>query len=368
VTFTEIFNDVPDPRDFTSQHKLIDILFVVFAAMLCGAVHCTEMSLFAAARLELLRRFVPLEHGAPSHDTISRVLRALDPAAFNAAFVRFMTTFGEALEEEGSIRHVAVDGKALRRAVEKASAHMPPMMVTVFASSTFMSLAQTVAGAGGEAEAAVAALKLISLEGAIVTGDALHCNQAMTKAVIEGGGDYVFALKANRSKLFAEANAALDAAQRRRGTVFCESEQETAHGRIERRRAFIVPFAPGPSKTPLAGLVAVARVESSRTVDGRTERQARCFALSLLLSAAEALDITRRHWSIENQLHGRLDVMMREDDTRTRKDNGPANQALLRKLALNVLRADPRKIPMTHKSLFARWNDGGLIELMTHVR
>lgn len=367
MTFAEVFKDVPDPRDFNSQHDLIDILFIAFAAMLCGATHCTEIALFAKGRLDLLRQFIPLKNGAPSHDTFSRVFNTLDQAAFNAAFVAFMAAFGAALEKTPSDRHVAVDGKALRRAYAKGAAHMPPIMVTVFESGAFMSLAQTVAAKGGEAEAAIAALKLISLQGAIVTGDALHCNHAMTKTIVEGGGDYVLAVKANRSKLRRQADEALDAAQKRPRTAYAETE-ETGHGRIERRRAFVAPFAQSPSKRPLVGLVAVARVESSRTVNGKTEHQARCFALSRWMSPTEVLDIVRRHWSIENQLHGRLDVMLGEDQTRTRKKNGPANMSLLRKLALNVLRADPRPIPMTHKALLARWNDNELLALMTHVR
>ena len=145
MVFLDIFGEVPDPRDFTAQHELPEILFVALAAVLCGATHCTEMALFAESRLDLLRQFIPLEHGAPSHDTFSRVLAALDPVAFNAAFMRFMTAFGQQARIDVPKGQVAVDGKSLRRAYAKGCAHMPPLVVTVFASETFMSLAQAVA-------------------------------------------------------------------------------------------------------------------------------------------------------------------------------------------------------------------------------
>ena len=160
----DILDEVPDPRRFNAAHDLTDILFVALAAMLCGATQATQMAFFAQERLELLRQFVPLEDGAPSHDTFSRVFRALDPEAFNAAFSRLMSAFGEAARKQ-PVGQVAVDGKSLRRAYEKGRAHMPPLVVTVFDCETFLSLSQAVAGSGGEAEAAIRAVELLSLKG-----------------------------------------------------------------------------------------------------------------------------------------------------------------------------------------------------------
>jgi predicted transposase YbfD/YdcC len=368
MTFLEAFGEVPDPRDYTARHPLAEVLFVAFAAVLCGATHCTEMALFARARLDLLRQFVPLSHGPPSHDTFSRVLNALDPIAFNAAFGRFMAAFGEAAG--AAARHVAVDGKSLRRAYEKGASCMPPLVVTAFECETFMSLAQTVAGEGGEAEAAVRAVELLSLKGAIVTADALHCHKRMSEAVIAAGGDYVLAIKANQSKLAKAANAALDAA-RTDGQIRIHESVAQAHGRREVRRAFVIPFSAPPSKTDkaLVGLRAVARIETERTVDGQDPvRTVRCFALSRRIKADDLLALVRSHWAIENHLHWQLDVLFREDDSRTRKKNGAANLALLRRCALNVLRSDPEDIPLSHKRLKARWSDHDLLLLMTHMR
>jgi predicted transposase YbfD/YdcC len=303
----------------------------------------------------------------PSHDTFSRVLGALDPTAFNAAFMRFMAAFGEQARIDVPKGQVAVDGKSLKRAYAKGCAHMPPLMVTVFACETFMSLAQTAAHEGNEAQAAIEALKLLSLKGLTVTGDALHCHRRMTQTVRDGGGDYVLAIKGNQSKLALEANAALDKAATSKRTRVHQTEDDT-HGRHEVRRAFVIPFAQTPGKNALIDLRAVARVESWRTVNGKTTHKVRCFALSRKMPADELLATVRRHWSIENELHWQLDVLLREDNIRGRKNNSAANHAILRRLTLNILRADPEKIPLSHKRLQARWTDHNLLALLTHMR
>jgi len=367
MLFVDAFTDVPDPRDCTSQHDLVDILFVAFAAMLCGGTHCSDMELFGQSRLELLRQFVPLKNGAPSHDTFSRVFRILDPTAFEAAFRRFMAAFGQGARQDAGPRHLAVDGKSLRRAYDKGRSHMPPLVVTVFACDTFMSLAQVVAAKGGEAAAAIEALNLLSLKGAIVTGDALHCHRAMTKTVREGGGHYVLAIKGNQSKLAREAAAALDRAATNPRTRVHQTD-EKAHGRHEKRRATVTAYRPAASPKALIGLVAVARIEVWRTLGDKTTHQVRTYALSKVMRPDEVMHITRSHWAIENNLHWSLDVVMAEDQTRNRKDSGPANLAVLRRLSLNVLQADPRDIPLSHKRLLARWENDQLLKLMTHVR
>lgn len=367
MTFLDVFGEVPDPRDFTTQHPLPEILFVAFAAMLCGATHCTEVALFAKARLDLLRQFIPLAHGAPSHDTFSRVLAALDPVAFNKAFMRFMAAFGAQARIDVPKGQVAIDGKSLRRAYAKGCAHVPPLVVTVFACETFMSWSQAVAGKGGEAQAAIEALKLLSLKGFIVSGDAAHCHRRATQTVRAQGGDYVLAIKGNQSKLAQQANAALDQAAANPRTRFHQSEEQ-AHGRQEWRRAFVIPFNQTPGRNALVDLCAVGRVESRRTVDGKTTYNSRCFALSRKMTAQQLLTVARRHWSIENHLHRQLDVLLCEDQIRSRKNNAPANLAILRRLTLNVLRAEPENIPLSHKRLKARWTDQDLLHLLIHVR
>ncbi|MES0003515.1 ISAs1 family transposase, partial [Mesorhizobium sp. M0051] len=255
MVFLDVFGEVPDPRDLTAQHPLPEILFVALAAVLCGATHCTEMELFARNRLDLLRQFIPLERGAPSHDTFSRVLAALDPVALNDAFMRFMAAFGAQARIDAPKGQIAIDGKSLRRAYAKGLSHMPPLVVTVFGCETFMSLAQTVAQKGGEVQAAIAALELLSLKGLTVTADALHCHRRMTQTIRDGGGHYAIAIKANQSKLAAEANTALDKAAAGKATKFHQTKED-AHGRHEVRRAFVIPFVQPPGKNALVDLCA----------------------------------------------------------------------------------------------------------------
>jgi predicted transposase YbfD/YdcC len=262
---------------------------------------------------------------------------------------------------------VAVDGKSLRRAYDRGCAHMPPLVVTVFSCQTFMSLSQSVAKAGGEAGAALAALNLLSLKGCIVTADALHCHRRFAKAVRDAGGQYALAIKGNQSKLAQEANAALDEAAHRCRAALCTT-RHNRHGRHEVRRALVVPFVQAPSRNALVDLRAVARIEAWRTQDGSTTHKVRTFALSKRLPPSQVLALVRRHWAIENSLHWPLDVLMAEDQTRTRKNNGPANLAVLRRLALNVLRADPETIPLSHKQLKAKWDNASLLSLITHMR
>jgi predicted transposase YbfD/YdcC len=364
----DVLDEIPDPRGYNAVHDLTDVLFVALAAMLCGATHCTDMAWFAQMRLELLRQFVPLRGGAPSHDTFSRVFRALEPEAFNRAFSRLMSAFGAQARQDVA-RQVAIDGKSLRRAYEKGRAHMPAMVVTAFDCETFLSLSQevAVAGEGGEAEAAIRAVQLLSLKGALVSGDALHCHQRMTQAVRSRGGHYLLAIKGNQSKLAKEANAALDAAAARPRIAIAETH-DIAHDREELRRCLVTRLRQSPGPKTLEDLVAVARVERWRTVGDKTEHTLHAYALSALMSPADVLQAVRKHWGIENRQHWQLDVLLNEDDTRTRKDNAPATLAALRRLCLNVLRADPRKIPMSHKRLQASWGQEDFLTALTHMR
>lgn len=364
----DVLDDIPDPRGYNAVHDLTDVLFVALAAMLCGATHCTEMAWFAQTRLELLRQFVPLRSGAPSHDTFSRVFRALDPDALNRAFSRLMSAFGAQARQDVA-RQVAIDGKSLRRAYEKGRSYMPALVVTAFDCETFLSLSQevAVAGGGGEAEAAIRAVEILSLKGALVSGDALHCHRRMAQAVRARDGHYLLAIKGNQSKLASEAKAALDSAASKPRTPIAETH-DVAHDRDEVRRCFVTRFRQSPGPNALEDLTAVARVERWRTVGDKTEHTVHAYALSKLMAPADVLRAVRNHWRIENNLHWQLDVLMNEDANRSRKDAVPATTAALRRLSLNILKADPRKIPMSHKRLQASWGQDDFLRALIHMR
>lgn len=366
MLFVSVFGEISDPRDWSTRYDLTEMLFVSLAAVLCGAQSCTEIAQFGKSRLELLRQYIPLEHGVPSHDTFSRVFRLLDPKELNAALVRFMAAFGEAMQLQAK-GVVAVDGKSIKGAYERGQAHMPKLVASVYACDTFLTLSQAVAEEGGEVEAAIQALKLLSLEGCVVTADALHCHRLMTQTIRTTGADYALAIKANQSKLYEEASTALDLAARNPFTPSHES-RDCDHDRLERRRAIVIPFAQSPGKKNLVDLRAVARVDAWRTLNGKTSHQVRHFALSREMPPEEVLSATRSHWRIENNLHWQLDVCFREDAARTRKDHGPANLAAVRRIALSILKAHPAKISLNLKQQRAAWEPDFLTELMTHVR
>jgi predicted transposase YbfD/YdcC len=361
--FAECFSELPDPRADNALHDLTEILFIALLATLCGATACTDMALFARLKAYLWEDVLVLENGLPSHDTFSRVFRMLDPAAFEKAFQRFMKAFAQGAKIKQPKGVIALDGKALRRGYERGKSHMPPVMVTAWAAQTRMALANVLAPNNNEAAGALQLLELLQLKGCVVTADALHCHRAMAKAIVARGGDYVLAVKDNRPALLADAKAAIRAAERKGKPSLTTAD--AAHGRKEKRKALVAPVKDMAQKHDFPGLKAVARITSKRGKDKTVERY---FLMSKAYSRKDVLSIVRTHWSIENGLHWPLDVVLDEDLARNRKDNGPANLAVLRRLALNIARAHPDTTSLRGKLKRAGWNDGFLFELLSHMR
>ena len=363
--FFVIFESVPDPRDINARHDLREILFIALAAMLCGAETCVEMAEFGRKREALLRTILELKHGPPSHDTFSRVFRRLDPAALEETFIRFMEAFRQTLGPVVGRPVLAVDGKSLKGAYEKGRAHMPPMMVSVWGTAMRMTLAQTRAGEGGEAEAAVALLARVSLKGCVVTADAIHCDRRVVATIKQRGGDYVIALKLNQRKLHADVVTLLEQAGPRGRTA---ETREDGHGRHE-WRAILVVAAPGLAAAHrFKGLTTVARVTAERTIDGKTSREERLFIASRRFQPFDFLEIVRKHWDIENGSHWQQDVVFHEDLARNRKDNGPQNLALLRRLTANIHKNNPDKASTKVKRLKAAWDEDYFLHALTHVQ
>ncbi len=355
--FTNCFGEMEDPRAGNARHDLLELLFVALAAVLCGAEDCTDMAAFARAKLDVLRRVVKLEHGVPSHDTFSRVFRLLKPEPFEAAFAKFTAAFSGALKGV-----VAIDGKALRGAYERGRKTCPLHLVNVWAAEAKVVIGQRLAPNRNEALGAQQALALLNLEGCIVTADALHCRADTAQIILDVGGDYALAVKANQPTLLAMAQAAVEAADPSGEAL---QQPAKAHDRMEARAAIVVPF----SDSNFPGLAAVARVETYCKRAGRPEPViVRYFLLSTILTAQRMLEVARTHWTIENQLHWVLDVTLREDAARSRTDHAPQNLALIRKLALNILRQHPEKASIKTKTKKAGWNDDFLLSLFGHMR
>lgn len=363
--FRRIFRRVADPRADNTQHNLLEVLVIALAAVLCGAESCSDMAEFGRAKEGLLRRFLRLEHGIPSHDTFSRVFRLLDPRAFEQAFRRFTAAFakGNGLALTGV---VAVDGKAVRGAYERGQSSTPLHMVNAWAVGARLVLAQGQAPGRNEALGALEVLALLSLNSCIVTADALHCHRAFAGKVLERGGNYVLALKENQSAIHADAERLF---RRPRQPSVAEHLEPATHDRREWRRAVVVRNTSLAIKHDFPGIVAVARVTCRRRPKGgRSEPLVRYFLLSKYLPAKRLLRVVRSHWSIENQMHWTLDVVFDEDGNRARKDHAPENLAVLRALALNLLRVHPAKISMRQKVKRAGWDDAFLLSILSHMR
>jgi predicted transposase YbfD/YdcC len=361
-----IFRQVRDPRDFNARHDLSAMLFIALAATLCGAKSCVDIADFAEANQSELSDIVDLPHGAPSHDCFSRLFRLLDPDQLARALAAFAGALRDSLGLGSPQGVVAVDGKRLRGGYERGRAFMPPLLVSVWDAETRLSITARAAAGGNEVAATLAALKGIVLKGCIVTGDALHCHPAMATVVREREADYALKLKANHAPLFACAEAAFRAADAS-GKLAVFACSDSGHDRREHRSASVIAVPKAAPAFP--GLAALGRIESERVcVDGKRSHEVHYVVLSRRLAPQRLLEVVRAHWSVENHLHRQLDVVFFEDNARTRKNYAPANLSIIRRMALDILRAHPDPRSPARKMKRALWSRPFFYELFTHMR
>jgi predicted transposase YbfD/YdcC len=335
------FADVPDPRTGNAtRHDFLEVLTMALTASVCGAETCVDFADFAADREALFRSFLKLDNGLPSHDTFSRLFRLLDPSAFATAFSTFLDRLGE--KGEGVL---AIDGKTLRRSFDRAASRSPLHVVSAFASERRLVLGQAAVGeTGNEITAARDLLALLDLDGLLVTGDALHCQSETAQLIAGKGGDWLFALKANRPALHAAVAAFF--ADPESDLSPAHATTDANHGRTEVRRHHVAHdidwlFSDRryTDEPRLPGLQTIAMVEAEVERDGKITINRRFYVSSARLTPEAFAKAVRAHWSIENSLHWVLDMAFDEDRARNRKDNGPENLTILRKLALNGLPA-----------------------------
>jgi predicted transposase YbfD/YdcC len=366
--FAAVFADLEDPRTGNAKrHELLEILLIGLCTVLCGGETCTDMVRFGRAKHTFLEEVLTLRHGIPSHDTFSRVFRLLDPAQFQACFLTFMRRFAE-----GCQGVVALDGKTLRRSFDRASSTSPLHLVSAWAVEQRLVLGQmAVEDKSNEITAVPQLLKMLCLKGVVVTADALNCQREIAAQIIEQGGDYVLALKANQGTLFADVQLFVD--DPKTPLAWAESV-DGDHGRIEVRQAALSPdIAWLQEHHAWPGLRAIGKVTAARETPAKTSMETRYFLMSQILTPDRFLAVVRAHWGIENGLHWVLDVTMNEDQMRNRKDNGPENLALLRRLALNLAKLEPSKDSMRGKLKRAGWDNHFLAQMLAqfaapHVR
>ena len=348
--FVACFAEVVDPRRDNARHDLHELLMIALCTLLSGGEDCSDMALFGEIKAPYLRQFLRLRHGTPSHDTFSRVFRLLDPKAFEACFTRFMRRFAESLRGV-----VAVDGKTLRRSFDRVAGKSPLHMVHAWSAEQRLLLGQVaVDGKSNEITAVPKLLKMLSLKGCIVTADALNCQRVIAAQVVEQGGDYVLALKGNQGSLHDDVRCFFE--DPARTAEIAHTTVDGDHGRIETRTSLIsTDIAWLQERHAWPGLAAIGRVLRTREVSARVSTETAYYLLSTPLSAEHFGAVARAHWGVENGLHWVLDVTMNEDQARTRKDHGPQNIALLRRLALNLAKLEGSKGSMKAKRMRAAW-------------
>jgi predicted transposase YbfD/YdcC len=360
------FASLPDPRVKRNRlHNLCDMIAIALCAVICGADSWEDVAEYGRTKQAWLKTFLCLEHGIASHDTFNRVFRVLKPKSFQACFGRWM----QSLVEATAGRVVAIDGKTLRHAFDRASSQSALHMIGAWAVANGVSLGQQAVGdKTNEITAVPELLKLLELNGAIVTYDAMGCQKEIAQAIRDQGADYVLAVKGNQPRLYEDVLATLeDAFEGRRGETYQQRvTHDNGHGRDERREYVVVRDVTKIRDRELwSDLRAVAMVNCERTANGKTTNESRYYITSSTASLRQLAEAIRGHWGIENSLHWSLDVTFGEDAHCLRKDHGPENMATLRRAALSLVKQErDEKGSLRRKRLRAGWNNAYLEKLL----
>jgi predicted transposase YbfD/YdcC len=364
----EHFSVIDDPRiDRSKLHKLIDILVIAICATVGGAEGWEDFELFGNCKLDWFKSFLELPNGIPSPDTFRRVFARLDPIQFQQAFLGWVRSVTHLTDGEV----VAIDGKQLRRSHDSASGKSAVAMVSAWAEENRLVLGQVrVDEKSNEITAIPELLRVSEIAGCIVTTDALGCQTEIAAAIIDKQADYALAVKGNQGNLFEDVVGYFDWALTEGGKQTTYAIAETVdgdHGRVEVRRCYATDDIEWlRRKGEWKGIRSIAMIESERSVAGQVaSRERRYYISSLEADAKELNRVIRGHWSIENSLHWVLDIAFREDDSRIRKDHGPENVAMLRHIALNLLKQDQSiKVGIKSKRKNAGWDERYLLKVL----
>jgi len=360
------FSALEDPRQQAKVlYPLPEILLLLLCATLAGADDVVEIALWGGEHLAFLRRFLPCKHGVPSHDTLGEVIAALDPELFKACFAAWVEGLREAEPDL-----VAIDGKTSRRTHARRKGRGPLHLVSAWAARQRLVLGQeAVSGRSNEITAIPLLLERLALEGALVTIDAIGAQAGIAATILRRGGDYLLALKENRPATFQDVEAFF--ADPPPGALDTFETADGGHGRIEVRRhavcrdvGWLLSDRRYPGEVSFPGLAMLGMVESRTERGGETSRERRYYLGSAPLDAAAFARAVRAHWGIENRLHWVLDVVFKDDLARLRTGHAPENMAVVRHMAVNLLRQAKPTHSLKNCRKRAGWNTAYLETLI----
>ena len=366
----EHFSRVKDPRvDRTKDHKLLDIISIAICAIISGAEGWVDIENYGKSKVDWVKTFLELPNGIPSHDTFGRVFSLLDPNEFQEGFHSWV----ESIQKLTKGEIVAIDGKQLRGSHDNYLGKKAIYMVSAWAEANELVLGQRkVDEKSNEITAIPELLKLLSLEGCVVTIDAIGTQTKIAKVIIDAGADYLLSVKDNQKTLHQEIAWLFEYDQKNDFTNTSYDHAKTTnkgHGRIEVRECWsisdpeYIQSLKGAAKWK--SLKSIAVVRATRITSKQTTIKIRYYISSLPSNAEYLLKVARRHWSIENELHWVLDVALKEDKSRVRKGHAAENLALLRHIALNLLKQEKTaKGGVRAKQLQAAWNNEYLLKVL----